>query len=523
MLQRALRNASFTGLAAIGQLVIGLLLVTNTIRVLGNARAGYLLTVQAVLAVGSVMGGFGFAPAATRRLAMLIERNELPRARKCVEVISLLAATAGVLIALAVILNGGAIVRWSAVGAEYAADATLATVLMAGAFAVQQAGSVYASVYTGAQRFDLAALVNTSYALVTNSLGLVIVHFWPSLTHLATLTLCTSTVLLVVNAGLARRLLKAWLVPRWHSDEFGELRGFAGWAYVGSLGSLLVSQMDRVMITSLLGSAAVAIYALPQRIVQALHSVMADQVSVLFPMLSGRADREADMLERISDRVRWLTASAAVFAYGGLSLVAVPMLALLVSPEFAARSRWILCCAMLQGAFSALRIVPYYLSWAMGDARPNTIAISVQGFSTVALMVVLIPRFGVVGAAISQLVVIPVAIGNALWVGRMIRNKSTQLRVTPELSPYYGPGLASLVFLVGAVVQSRATDVPGVTMLSTVLGTFALAIFAWSTTERFAAPTERRFDILRSLLSILNQRTKRLLTGLPEAECEPVA
>jgi O-antigen/teichoic acid export membrane protein len=433
MLQRVLRNASFTGLAAISQLAIGLLLVTKTIRVLGNERAGYLLTLQALLAVGGVMGGFGFAPAATRRLAMLIERNELPRARQCVEVISLLGAAGGALIALALILYVDGIVRWSRVSAEYQVDATFATGLMAGAFAVQQTGSVCASVYTGAQRFDLAAVVNTSYALLTNSLGLALVYFWPSLTNLAGLMLCASLVQLVVNAVLARRLLHAWLIPRWHHGELGELRGFAGWAYVGSLGSLLVAQMDRVMITSLLGSAAVTVYALPQKIVQSFHGVMADQTSVLFPMLSGEADREVRGMERISDRVRWLTASGAVFAYGVFSLVGIPMLAIMVSPEFAAKSRWILYCAMLQGTFNALRIAPYYLSWAMGDARPNTVAINVQGFSTIALMAVLIPRFGLAGAAISQLAVIPVAIGSALWVGKMIRSRSTEPPVTPQL------------------------------------------------------------------------------------------
>jgi O-antigen/teichoic acid export membrane protein len=281
--------------------------------------------------------------------------------------------------------------------------------------------------------------------------------------------------------------------------------------------------MDRVVITTLLGSAAVAVYALPQRIVQSLHSVMAEQASVLFPMLSAKADREAHSLERISDRVRWLTASGAVFAYGSLSLIGIPMLALLVSSEFAVRSRWIFYCAMLQGTFNALRIVPYFLSWVMGDARPNTIAINIQGFSAIALMVVLIPRFGVTGAAISQLIVIPVAIGNALWVGGMIRRRSTQPRVTPELSPYYGPGLAFLVFLVGAMFQSRATSLLHMTMLPFALGSFGLAALTWSTVERFAAPTERRLDILRSLLSMLWRRARRLLDGSPDSECAPAA
>ena len=144
---------SFLGTAC--TFAISFLFAGFTIRYLGNERAGYFITLSALLSLSQISGGLGIGNPALRRMSELYAKDGLETGRHVAGSVLLVNVTIGVLAAGSCLALFSEIFVWSRLSEAYRSEAMWATVFTAICFVVDQAGSSYRLVYPACQRQDM--------------------------------------------------------------------------------------------------------------------------------------------------------------------------------------------------------------------------------------------------------------------------------------------------------------------------------------------------------------------------------
>lgn len=503
LLQRTVHNSTFSGLGTVSTFVLGFVFAGLTVRYLGESRAGYLLTLQALIGLSAVLGGFGLATPSIRRVAILHGQGDLATARAVVGSVSTVNTLVGVLLSPLIVIFFPAVFAWSRLDAAYLADAFWTTLFVAGSFLLTQAMSPWEAVYQATLRYKLIAVLATVFGLLSAIAGIVVLTVTPSMSAISATAFAVNLIRLVCDAYFVRRLLQRVPLPTWAWGEIRPMLGFGGWTYLGSLGILLFTNMDRLVLATFLGSAAVPYYALPQRLYSQIHLALASQSQFLFPMLSAYGDRAAAQIEKVEDRLRWFVALVSGATYVGLAIVGPAILSGLVSPEFAGQATLPLTLACAQGFFHAQMTVPYFSSWAVGDGRPNAILPMANGVLVITSSVLLIPRFGFVGASLAQLWIVAMVLVHTSWVRRIV---SPQLRPWGWLSALVSPSLMVLSWLSVTRIGMLFVSPDSVASYMVVLtgGMVGLAVL-WSA-ERVLFPNQNRWTTLMRAVEMLFTR-----------------
>jgi O-antigen/teichoic acid export membrane protein len=202
----------------------------------------------------------------------------------------------------------------------------------------------------------------------------------------------------VVAASIAERLrrrgfFRDWGRPSWPLGRKIVVYGARG--QLGGLLSLVNLRLDVAILGALAGPAVLGIYAIASKYAELLRLPGLAVNYVLYPLFSRRSARDARARTRsLIGPVAGLTALCA----GPLAFAAGPLLPLLYGHAFtgAIHPAWILLGGLLGDGLTGL--VGAYL---FGVGRPglNSLAIAAGVVVTVVGDLVLIPRYGAVGAA----------------------------------------------------------------------------------------------------------------------------
>lgn len=198
-------------------------------------------------------------------------------------------------------------------------------------------------------------------------------------------------------------LVRLWKIyrPVWSGlrDSFGRLFSYGLRSYGSDLLGPVTSQIDRVLVAGLLDPAALGLYVVAVSAARMLNALQVAVVSVLFPKASGRGVEEVVALTgrgaRVSTLMTLLAATvlallgpyAMGFVYGREFVEAVTVFRYLLLEAVLGGTAWVLAQAFM----------------ALG--RPGTVS-TMQGIGVglgVTLMLVLVPRYGLVGAGLALL------------------------------------------------------------------------------------------------------------------------
>jgi O-antigen/teichoic acid export membrane protein len=254
------------------------------------------------------------------------------------------------------------------------------------------------------QRFDVVATAR----VVSTSLGAVasVLVLWLGfgVRGLITVTVMQSALMLILVAR-ARRLLPAVpLRPAWQPAVLRKMISFSGYSFVSNLAGSLLFQVDKFVLGALTNVSVVTYYVVPGNLAQRLHTGVARLTGVALPVstdLHARGEKEAlrTFYLRATRVVALVNVSFAVPAF----IFAREILLEWVGPEFATTSFGTMRLLILTYVALSLTALPYYFT--LGVGRPQVSA----GFNVatavinVVLIVILIPPFGLVGAAVAYL------------------------------------------------------------------------------------------------------------------------
>lgn len=184
-------------------------------------------------------------------------------------------------------------------------------------------------------------------------------------------------------------------------NDFLEIIDVAKWSYVSGLGGATYNWMDVVLIGVFLGQEAVGIYEVAWRLATTTLIFSQAVRRVAFPKINAEGSRSNP--ERISELMtRFFTPSLffVIPSFIGLSLIGEDVLSIVFGTEFGAAGLvlGILMIEKVQRAFSYVLIAPAYaIDRADIGAKSTAAAVA----SNIGLNILLIPMFGIVGAAIA--------------------------------------------------------------------------------------------------------------------------
>jgi len=173
--------------------------------------------------------------------------------------------------------------------------------------------------------------------------------------------------------------------------------------FLAALAAVAYLRADQVMLQSLAGSAELGVYAVAARLSEIWYFIPAAMGSSLLPLLvANRVEDEASYdasLQRAIDIAAWLALALAV----GVTIIAGPLIATLYTDEYAQASS-ILQIHVWAAPFVFMGGIVGRALVAEGRTRFELVRNLGGAVVNIGLNLVLIPRFGGVGAALATLI-----------------------------------------------------------------------------------------------------------------------
>ena len=255
------------------------------------------------------------------------------------------------------------------------------------------------------QRYDISNLLGIIIASATTlgTVGLLAAGFW--LREVVLWNLFLSVLSVVLYAVVVRYLLPD-LPFRLFFDwpAFRQSLNFGSMALIQRLSGTLLFQLDRFLIGALLGTVAVTFYVVPANLTKRIHSIVSRVTSIIFPLSSALHSTEQHlMLQRVymrSAKFGLLAGSALAAPIAALSF---PFLRYWMGLEFAQEGSAALTILALAYYMTSLTAVPSSVVHGIGRPEVNAFFSVGTGVLNVVFCLLLIPRFGLLGAAYANL------------------------------------------------------------------------------------------------------------------------
>ncbi len=322
--------------------------------------------------------------------------------------------------------------------------------------------SVFGGVVNAFQRQYLNGVVAVVTAIVVAIVNIIVLRAGYGLMELvaATTTIrCLSYVVYTLNAYRVFPPLR--IRPGYFKfARLREITGFSIFILLIDLANKINYSTDAIVIGAFLGTSAVAVWAVAQRLIEIVQRVTDQLNGVLFPIVVDSSTvQRLDRLQKILLQGTRLSLAMVVASATILGLTARPLVMLWVGPEFS-------------GSVTVIYILSFVVAVRVGNAtsavilkgseRHRLLAIAnvVMAAANLGLSVLLVRRYGLIGVAVGTLIPMVIISGLVVFPAACRRVNISILTVIREsVWPATWPALIVSIFVVmtrGWVRQSWA-------------------------------------------------------------------
>ncbi len=356
-------------------------------------------------------------------------------------------------------------------------------VLAVASWALGTLGSAFSASLEGFQRFDYTSQAYILSAAARNLGVFTLLMLGFGVIEMAWLSMAVQGMLLFLNVWYLKRAFPEHRlsVRAANKSTFRELMGHGVHGMTASLGQRILNQSTPLLIGGMVGAKGAGYFAAPSKLldysVEAILRIgMVSNPNAAQMMAQGRWAQLQSMAVDASRYSLSLYLPAPLFlaAYGN------ELLSVWISPEFAAKAAGVLPALLLGAALgTAAQYSSGSILFGMGKHRLHARALLAEGILGVALTIVVLPRYGIVGAAWvrSLLMLLNRGFGTAWFLSRELQMSywSFLARV------YRGPLMAAAPAL--AVLFWVKTMLPGTSwgqlIAAGVLGTVIYLMLAY--------------------------------------------
>jgi len=381
--------------SSIGAAIVQLIAVTIFGRSLGAATLGVFFLFQSVATMSVSVGDLGQSTAIEKRSSSGSSRGAM--------------LGAGIFSKLVIITIATPIIWFnkSLIEEYVGAPAAPSLILL---LVVWQFVKLFRGTIKGALRVEQTAVFNVLQKAIWFFAGLILLHYeFGALGLIYALVLSYTGVLI-----LAIRRVEFWpSIPSW--SDIRSLNGYASWAYVGSIGGLVYNWMDVLFIGYFLSTAAVGAYEVAWMLttVTLLFSQAVRQAA--FPLVN--AEGSLKKIDRIESLIFQFVTPSLYFvipAFFGIIILGDDILSVVFGVEFAVGVAvlGVLMLEKMQQAVAYVLIAPMH-AINRPDLAAKSTAVGIV--TNLVLNLILIPEFGLVGAALGTLLGQTANFGTHTW------------------------------------------------------------------------------------------------------------
>src|SRR3954466_9151845 len=273
--------------------------------------------------------------------------------------------------------------------------------------------SVYGGVISGFQRYDqnnMVAIVSTTAVALVN---FVVLRAGFGIVTLVAATTCVRIIAYFVYRSNAYAIFPELRIrlSLFRRARLREVTGFSVYSSIIDWANKLNYQLDELVIGAFMGSSAVAVWAPAERIITGTQRLTNQLNGVLFPVIvDSDASQQKQRLQQILLQGTRLSLVMVVPIAAALILLADPLIHAWLGPKKA---------AAMAGAVPIIQILAVAVAIRVGNATGNTVLKGAgehrmlafvnlgTGLANMALSILLIHRYGLIGVAVGTL--IPIA------------------------------------------------------------------------------------------------------------------
>ncbi len=384
----------------------------------------------------------GFATAAMKYVAELTASGDHAGRNQVLSTLLVVYSILGVICVVLVAILAGPASGWFDLTPDKAKPFTLALWLLGTVVAINFPASLIKAILIGSGRMHLVNGIELVTTLVNAALIVVLLEAGFGLVGMAIATAVTMLLGPVVMLPLAIRLTPGLSVsPRLFArSRVRELLGFSVYFFIANVAVLIILRMDPVVIKSFLPLTAVAIYAVGAKIAEYTYLLNKQFSNALMPLVSlSKGAGDTDTVRRVLvDGTRFLLAIAVPFI-ALLLFYSEPFVLTWMGEEFA-ESVPVLRLLLLAMLFSCVQLNAANVLGMTGQHRFVAFAMGGSALLNLALSIVLIQFYGLIGVALGTLIATFV-VEFALVVPRACRDQGLSLlglvrqAVLPTLPP----------------------------------------------------------------------------------------
>lgn len=371
------------------------------LQVLGTERYGHWMMLTAAVGFGSVLYA-GTGAATVKEVSAGIGRGDGNHARRTVGSSLAIALIGGS--ALAILVLGAFWFAGDLLFEKMGDRSLLRLTGMAAAMLlwIEQLDNVFSSAIKGAEQFGRAARVEMASKTGQVLAAALAITILPALWALYAALVVVALARLYAKLRIARTMLGLGRI--WPSlSDAGDILHFAKWGWLQGVGSLLFGVADRLLVGALLGASSLAYYSIASQLALQVHAVAAAGLSVIFPKISRKLERDADFsVWRVARVVMAANLAFSSVLALGLLWFGRDILVLWLGPETAAACTDLLHYLVAAYWILALNVVPYYVLLGAGRVRVVGIVSSLSGLLGVASMYLAVASGGLDAAPIGR-------------------------------------------------------------------------------------------------------------------------
>lgn len=380
--------------------VLTIVLTPVILHFIGAAQYGiYALAMVFVSFVGLIDIGMG--PAVVRFLSASLATSDYRQARSVLGVGLLLFSVVGLVGAALALVAGQLLPDALSLSPKLHATATFVISVAGIGFFLDSVRAPFSSLPGALQRYDSLTRANLIATTAGAALSVVVLALgWGVRGMIVVASLQSALVLLLVARGNRRLMPDLRIRPAYDRPLFKTMMSFSAYSFISNAASLVLFQIDKFVLGAIAGISAVTYYVVPGNVAQRLHIAVSSLTAVALAVSTDlHARREQKALNAFYVRGTRAVALVIVSLTVPAFVLARQLLLQWVGPAFASTSFGTLRLLLLTYAALAFTALPYYI--VLGIGKPRTMAAFnlIAALLNVVLIVILVPRYGLIGAA----------------------------------------------------------------------------------------------------------------------------
>ena len=397
------KNALYNAFGYVFPALVALLAMPYMVRKLTVEVYGIYILYASLAGMLSFLD-MGFGQGIVRFVSQYEAKDDRERINEIIKVTFTVHTLMGVIGGAVIYLLSGFLAgRVFKIAPEYVETSILAFNIAAIGFFINFITATFSNIPKAFQRYDVFVKIQNSVFFLQITSAVTLLYMGRGLIEILVAQVFFQTTGLLFFYTSSKRILPTLKVGFGFNKEiFKEIFGFSIYTALNEIAASAIYRGDKMLIGALLGAEAVTFYTVPSMLVQMANGLIYFSSQSLMPGVSyAQALLDREMLKGIYKKSIRFALTAGLLINVWLILLGDPFLTLWMGKEFSEKSAFLIPVISVIFFLKSPSLVAVWFCNGLGRADMNFMSSTAGAFSYLLGAVLMIPIFGLLGAAIS--------------------------------------------------------------------------------------------------------------------------